>query len=65
MAWWLINCIEDLRCQFLRTEGATWSAQLIPRPYSRFSRPQPLLFFSSSSSIVLTRVSGPCSQEIW
>jgi hypothetical protein len=31
------------------------------RQYSRFSRPEPLLFLSSSSSIVLTRLSGPRS----
>jgi hypothetical protein len=30
--------------------------------YSGFSRPEPLLFHSSSSSIVLTRLSGPCSR---
>jgi hypothetical protein len=51
------------------------------RPYSRFSRPEPLLFLSSSPSIVLTRLSGPrsrpntpqksnphlwiCSAELW
>jgi hypothetical protein len=29
------------------------------QPYSRISRPEPLLFLSSSSSIVLTRLSGP------
>jgi hypothetical protein len=38
-------------------------------PYSRLSRPEPLLFLSSSSSIVLMRLSGPHSrpttQEIW
>jgi hypothetical protein len=33
-----------------------------PRPYSRFSRPEPLLFLPSSSSIVLTRLSGPPSR---
>jgi hypothetical protein len=38
--------------------------------YSRFSRPEPLLFLSSSSSVVLTRLSGPrsrptTSQKIW
>jgi hypothetical protein len=27
--------------------------------YSRISRPEPLLFLSSSSSVVLTRLSGP------
>jgi hypothetical protein len=40
------------------------------RQYSRISRPKPLLFLPSSSSIVLTRLSGPrsratTSQEIW
>jgi hypothetical protein len=33
-------------------------------PYSRpsqFSRPEPLLFHSSTSSVILTRLSGPCS----
>jgi hypothetical protein len=41
-----------------------------PRPYSRVSRPKPLLFFPISSSTVLTRLSGPRSrptttQKIW
>jgi hypothetical protein len=31
------------------------------RPYSRLSRPEPLLFLSSSSSIVLTRLTGSLS----
>jgi hypothetical protein len=40
------------------------------RPYSQISRSEPLLFLSSSSSIVLTRLSGPrsrptTSQKIW
>jgi hypothetical protein len=40
------------------------------RPYSRLSRPEPLLLLPSSSSIVLTRLSGLCSwptpsQKIW
>jgi hypothetical protein len=40
------------------------------RPYSRLSRPEPLLFLSSSSSLVLTRLSEPRSipiifQKIW
>jgi hypothetical protein len=30
-----------------------------PRPYSRLSIPEPLLFLPSSSSVVLTRLSGP------
>jgi hypothetical protein len=32
------------------------------RPYSRFYRQVPLLFYSSSSSVVLTRLSGPRSR---
>jgi hypothetical protein len=32
------------------------------RPYSRLSRPEPLLFLSSSFSIVFTRLSGPRSR---
>jgi hypothetical protein len=32
------------------------------RPYSRLSRPEPLLFLSSSSSGILTRLSGPRSR---
>jgi hypothetical protein len=40
------------------------------RPYSRISRPESLLCLSSSSSIVLTKLSGPCSRpptsrKIW
>jgi hypothetical protein len=40
------------------------------RSYSRRSRPEPLLFLLSSSSVVLTRLSGPrsrptTSQKIW
>jgi hypothetical protein len=40
------------------------------RPCSRFSRPEPLRFLPSSFSVLLTRLSGPCSrpitsQKIW
>jgi hypothetical protein len=40
------------------------------RSYSRLSRPEPLLFLPSSSSIILTRLSGPrsrptTSEKIW
>jgi hypothetical protein len=46
------------------------SAADLLRPYSRLSRPEPLLFLPSSSSIVLTGMSGPLSkpatsQKIW
>jgi hypothetical protein len=32
---------------------------------SQFSRPEPLLFHSSSSSVVLTRLSGPFSRPLY
>jgi hypothetical protein len=34
------------------------------RPYSRLSRPQPLLFLPGSSSVVLTRLSGPVPHSL-
>jgi hypothetical protein len=34
------------------------------RPYSRLSRREPLIFLSSSSSIVLTMLSGPLCYKI-
>jgi hypothetical protein len=56
----------------------TFSDRGVPRgqrdgsllPYSRFSRQEPLLFLSSSSSVVLTRLCGPrsrltTSKETW
>jgi hypothetical protein len=57
-------------CQLLLIEGATWLRDGSLRPYSLISRPEPLLFLPSSSSVVLTRLSGPrsgttTSQEIW
>jgi hypothetical protein len=45
------------RYKLFRTGGVTWSA-----PYSRLSRPEPLLFLPSSSSIVLMRLSEPRSR---
>jgi hypothetical protein len=46
------------------------SAKGIPQPYFRFSRPEQILSLPSSSSVVLTRLSGPrsratTSQKIW
>jgi hypothetical protein len=40
------------------------------QPYSRISRPEPLLFLPSSSSVILTRLSGhrsrhTAAQKIW
>jgi hypothetical protein len=58
------------KCQLLRIEGATWSACRIPTAVFSVSRPEPLLFLPSSSSVVLTRLSRPrsrptTSQNIW
>jgi hypothetical protein len=58
-------------CQLSRIEERrVVSAADSLRQYSRLSRPEPLLFLSSSPSIVLTRLSGPrsrptTSQKIW
>jgi hypothetical protein len=55
----------------LRTEGAEWSAQRIPTAiFLDFLDLEPLLFHSSSYSVILTRLSGPrsrptTSQKIW
>jgi hypothetical protein len=56
--------------QLLRIEAATWSAWLIPPAVISDFRPEPLFFLSSSSSHVLTSLSGPrsrptASQKIW
>jgi hypothetical protein len=59
------------KCQLLRIEGVAWSAQQIPTAVNLgFLDPEPLLFHSSSSSVSLTRLSGPrssptTSQKIW
>jgi hypothetical protein len=48
MVWvreWTILTERPSDCQPLWIEGATWSAWRIPRPYSRFSRQEPLLFY--------------------
>jgi hypothetical protein len=58
-------------CQPLRVEGVAWSAQRISTAVNLvFFRPEPLVFHSSSSSVVLTWLSGPRStspifQKIW
>jgi hypothetical protein len=54
--------VGEVSANFLQIKGATWSVWRIPRPYSRLSRPEPLLFLSSSSSLVLTSLSAPCSR---
>jgi hypothetical protein len=37
--------VGEVIANFLRIEGATWSASRILRPYSRFSRQEPLRFY--------------------
>jgi hypothetical protein len=37
--------VSEVIANFLRIEGATWSAWRIPTDYSRFSRQEPLLFY--------------------
>jgi hypothetical protein len=54
--------VSEVSANFFADRGATWSESL--RPYSRLSRPDPLLFIPSSSSVVLTRLSGPRSRPI-
>jgi hypothetical protein len=47
----------------LRIEGVTWLAQRIPTAVNiGFLDPEPLLFHSDSSTVVLTRLSGPHSR---
>jgi hypothetical protein len=59
------------QCQLLRIDGVVWSAQRIPTSINLdFLDSELLLFRSSSSSVILTRLSGPrsrpnTSQEIW
>jgi hypothetical protein len=58
-------------CQVLQTEGVARSAQRIPTAVNLgFVDPEPLLFHSSSPSVILVRLSGPrsrptTSQKIW
>jgi hypothetical protein len=75
----LLGCLHALQSPvpILNTKKTPWpesASELYRdgflRPYSRLSRPESLLFLWSSSSIVLTRLSGPrsrptTSQKIW
>jgi hypothetical protein len=48
----------------LGIEGVTWSAQQIPVAVNLgFLDPEPLLFYSGSSLVILTRLSGPRSRH--
>jgi hypothetical protein len=51
-------------CQLLRIESVAWSAQLIPTAFNLgVLDPESLLFHSSSSSVIVTRLSGPRSRK--
>jgi hypothetical protein len=49
-------------CQLLRIGGATWSAWRIPTTVFSVFETGAATFLSSSSSVVLTRLSGPRSR---
>src|SRR5215510_10155041 len=56
--------VGEVSANFCGYRGVTWSAQRVPTAVNLFSRPEPLLFYSSSSSVDLTRLtrlSGPRS----
>jgi hypothetical protein len=49
-------------CQLVLIEAVAWAAQRIPTAVNLgFLAPEPLLFHSSSSSVILMRLSGPRS----
>jgi hypothetical protein len=55
----LVSEVSDNFCEYKvprnQRDGSLW-------PYSRYSRPKPLLFLQSSSSVLLTRLSAPPSR---
>ena len=63
--------VSEASANFCRQRGVTWSAQRIPTAVNLcLSNLDHYLFYSSSSSIDLTRLSVPCSrptatQKIW
>jgi hypothetical protein len=58
----LAPLVGEVSAKFLRIVGVAWSAQRIPTAVNlRLLYPEPLLFHSSSSSVILTRLSGPRS----
>jgi hypothetical protein len=70
LAWVSEQTILTERPPLVGEVGANFCRQTVPRgqhngslqPYSRFSRPEPLLFLPSSSPIILTKLSGPRSR---
>jgi hypothetical protein len=78
VAWVCERTILTERPPLVGKVSGNFCGQRVPRgqrdgslqPYSRLSRPEPLLFLPSSFSVVLTRLSGPrsrptTSQIIW
>jgi hypothetical protein len=54
--------VDEVSANFCRLRTSRGQRNGSPRSYSLFSRQDPLLFLPSSSSIVLTRLSGPRSR---
>jgi hypothetical protein len=54
--------VGEVNAKLLRIESVATSAQRIPYGRILVFRPKPLLFLPSSSSVVLTRLSGPRSR---
>jgi hypothetical protein len=52
----------DLKIAPHKTRVPCGQRDISPRPYSRFSSQEPLLFLPRCSSVVLTRLSGPRSR---
>jgi hypothetical protein len=78
VAWDRTRTLPTERPPLVGEHSANVCREKVPRgqrdeslwPYFRLSRPQPLLFLPSGSSVVLTRLSGPryrctISQKIW
>jgi hypothetical protein len=61
--------VGEVRACFWGQRASRGQSDGFLRPYSRLSRPEPLLFLPGSSSVVLMRLSGACSrpttQKIW
>jgi hypothetical protein len=60
---------RNLPAKLVSTFFVDWGCHVVSTtdpyvPYSRLSRPEPLHFLWNSSSVVLTRLSGPCSRPI-
>jgi hypothetical protein len=51
------SLVGEVSANFLQIESVAWSAQRIPTAFNLdFLEPEPLLFHSSSSSVILTRL---------